>query len=456
MSRIEDWLASGREVSVAGLARSGTAAARLLHSRGVPVYVSDAGHGDVLRSAADALRAELGSGVAVDIGGHNLARVAASAAMILSPGIPPAADVVRAAADAGVVILAEAQLGLDALADVPAIVVTGTNGKTTTTALTDHLLRASGRRSAAVGNIGNPLSAVALAKPRPDWLAVELSSFQLHDCPDLAPTVGILTNLAPDHLDRYPSLAAYYADKARLFANASASSIWVSNLDDIDSRDLVARVPGRHLAFTTGNGIRADAWYDRSTGMLMLAGQPLLARPELPLLGDHNVANALAASLALHAAGVDHASLAEGLASFRPLRHRMEPVREVDGVLWINDSKATNVASTRVAIQAMQRPFVLLLGGRHKGEPYVDLVGPLCEHGQVVIAYGEAGDLIERDLGPAIRVVRGTTFEDVVAKARVLARPGSAVLLSPACSSYDMFDNYEQRGATFRALVEEM
>ena len=188
----------------------------------------------------------------------------------------------------------------------------------------------------------------------------------------------------------------------------------------------------------------------------MLAGQPLLARGDLPLLGDHNVANALAASLALHATGLDHGELAAGLASFRPLRHRMEPVREVDGILWINDSKATNVASTRVAIQAMKRPFVLLLGGRHKGEPYIDLVGPLCRHGVAVVAYGEAGDLIEHDLGPAIRVVRGSTFEDVVIKARVLAPAGGAVLLSPACSSYDMFDNYEQRGATFRSLVEAM
>jgi UDP-N-acetylmuramoylalanine--D-glutamate ligase len=456
MTRFDDWLASGREVSVAGLARSGTAAARLLCARGVPVYVSDVGNSEVLLATADALRAELGPGVTVDVGGHDLARIATNAALILSPGIPPGAAVVRAAADAGVPILAEAQLGLDAMTDIPSIVVTGTNGKTTTTALADHLLRASGRRSAAAGNIGNPLSAVALADPRPEWLAVELSSFQLHDCPDLAPTVGILTNLAPDHLDRYPSLVAYYADKARLFANANHASIWVSNLDDIGSRAVVANVAGRHLAFSTAAGTRADAWYDRTTDMLMLAGHELLARGELPLLGDHNVANALAASLALHAAGVDHASLADGLATFRPLRHRMEPVREVEGVLWINDSKATNVASTRVAIQAMQRPFVLLLGGRHKGEPYVDLVGPLCEHGQAIVAYGEAGDLIEQDLGPAIRVVRGTTFEDVVVKARVLARPGGAVLLSPACSSYDMFDNYEQRGVTFRALVEEM
>ncbi len=456
MSRLDDWRISGREVSVAGLARSGTAAARLLHSRGIPVYLSDAGKSEVLRLGAEALRVELGLDITVDIGGHDLARVAASAALILSPGIPPDAAVVRAAADAGVPILAEAQLGLDAMPEVRSIIVTGTNGKTTTTALVDHLLRASGRRSVAAGNIGHPLSTVALAQPRPEWLAVELSSFQLHDAPDVAPTVGILTNLAPDHLDRYATLAAYYADKARLFANASARSIWVSNLDDIDSRDMVANVAGRHLAFSTATDTRADAWYDRADDRLMLAGHPLLARAELPLLGDHNVANALAASLALHAVGVDHAALADGLATFRPLRHRMEPVREVDGVLWINDSKATNVASTRVAIQAMQRPFVLLLGGRHKGEPYTDLVGPLCERCQVVIAYGEAGDLIEHDLAPSIRVVRGTTFEDVIVKARVLAKPGSAVLLSPACSSYDMFDNYEQRGATFRALVEEM
>jgi UDP-N-acetylmuramoylalanine--D-glutamate ligase len=455
MNHLDDWRISGREVSVAGLARSGTAAARLLCARGVPVYVSDAGLSDVLLAATAALRAELGASVTVQVGGHDLARVAANAALILSPGIPPEAAVVRAAAAAGVPILAEAQLGLDAMADIPSIVVTGTNGKTTTTALADHLLRASGRRSVAAGNIGNPLSAVAVAVPRPEWLAVELSSFQLHDCPDLAPTVGILTNLAPDHLDRYPSLAAYYADKVMLFANANAASIWVTNLDDIDSRAIVANVAGRHLAFSTAT-TRADAWYDRPADRLMLAGQALLARAELPLLGDHNVANALAASLALHAVGVDRAAIADGLASFRPLRHRMEPVREVDGVLWINDSKATNVASTRVALQAMQRPFVLLLGGRHKGEPYTDLVGPLCKHGHAVIAFGEAGDLIEHDLGPAIRVVRGTTFEDVVAKARMLAKSGSAVLLSPACSSYDMFDNYEQRGATFRALVEEM
>lgn len=447
---------SGREVSVAGLARSGAAAARLLHRYGIPVYASDAGRTGAVRIAADALRAEFADGVAIDFGRHDLERIARSAALVLSPGIPPEATVVRAATAAGVPMFAEAQVGLDAMESVPSVVITGTNGKTTTTALADHLLRAAGRRSTAAGNIGNPVCAVALAEPWPEWLAIELSSFQLHDAPDLSPTVGVLTNLAPDHLDRYRTLDEYYGDKRRLFANAGASSIWVSNLDDDASRGAVTGVPGRHLQFSVVDDRRADAWYDHAGDQLMLAGQPLIARRELALLGDHNVANALAACLALHATGIDHAALADGLASFRPLAHRLEPVREVDGVLWINDSKATNVASTRVALESMTRPFVLLLGGRHKGEPYTNLIGPLSPHGVAVVAYGEAVELIEQDLAPALRVVRGTTFEDVIAKARVLVPAGGAVLLSPACSSYDMFDNYEQRGATFRAQVEEM
>ncbi|HEY4322116.1 MAG TPA: UDP-N-acetylmuramoyl-L-alanine--D-glutamate ligase [Gemmatimonadales bacterium] len=456
MSRFDVWRDSGQEVSIAGLARSGTAAARLLAARGIRSYLSDGSDRAPLRAVAAELRTALGEMVTVEVGQHDLERIARSAALVLSPGIPPDAAVVRAAQGAGVPVVAEAQVGLDALPAAEIIAVTGTNGKTTTTALIDHLLRVAGRRSVAAGNIGRPLSDIALESPLPDWLAVELSSFQLHDMPDIAPVVGVLTNLAPDHLDRYPALADYYADKARLFANATNGSTWVQNADDAASGEMMAHLPGRMLRFTVAGTGGADGWYDRSGDLLMLGDQPLLPRPALPLLGDHNVANALAAAVAVHATGVGVAAIASGLASFQPLRHRMEVVRAVDGVLWINDSKATNVASTRVALEAMTRPFVLLLGGRHKGEPYTDLVGPLCRGGIAVVAYGEAAELIEQDLSPSIRVVRGTTFEDVVIKARLLAPTGSAVLLSPACSSYDMFDNYEQRGATFRALVEAM
>ncbi len=454
MSRLAAWQAEGCEVAVAGLARSGAAAVQLLRAHGIPVYASDGGAGESVRAVAAELRAQPDAQLDVQVGAHDLARIGRCAALILSPGIPPAAAVVGAATDAGIPVLAEAQLGLDALTGIPYVAVTGTNGKTTTTALLEHLMQAAGRRAVAAGNIGLPLCDVARAETRPEWLAVELSSFQLHDCAELRPVVGILTNLAPDHLDRYPDLASYYADKARLFASATGHSCWVTNLDDPDSRRMIAAVPGRHLAFTVAPGVRADAWYDRDTDQLMLAGAPLLPREALPLLGDHNVANVLAAALALHATGIGHAALAAGIRSFRPMAHRLEPVREVDGVLWINDSKATNVASTRVAVEAMQRPCVLLLGGRHKGEPYSSLLGPLQAHGVAVIAYGESAGLIQADLGAGIRVVPAADFAEVMATARALAPRGGAVLLSPACSSYDMFDHYEHRGATFRQIVE--
>jgi UDP-N-acetylmuramoylalanine--D-glutamate ligase len=188
----------------------------------------------------------------------------------------------------------------------------------------------------------------------------------------------------------------------------------------------------------------------------MLGDRALMPRAELPLLGDHNVANALAAALAATAAGGPVERVAAGLRTFRAIPHRVEPIREVDGVLWINDSKSTNITSTEVAIAALDRPFVLLLGGRHKGEPYTRLAGALDTRCRAVVAYGEAGPLVVQDLGGRIRVVPAGDFAEVIATARTLARAGDAVLLSPACSSYDMFRNYEERGATFRAAVEAM
>jgi UDP-N-acetylmuramoylalanine--D-glutamate ligase len=268
-----------------------------------------------------------------------------------------------------------------------------------------------------------------------------------------------MTNLAPDHLDRYPSATEYYADKRLLFRNARQDDVWILNADDPLVLELARGVAGRQMQFSLAK--RADAWYDRAARTLRwgeggVVGVGLLRRDELHLLGDHNVANALAAALAVREAGVAPAVIATGLRSFRALPHRLEPVGEVDGggVLWINDSKATNIAATTVAIAAMDRPVVLLLGGRHKGEPYTSLAPLLAAKCRLVIAYGEAGPIVEQDLGGGkIKLERGTTFEDVVARARRAAQRGDAVLLSPACSSYDMFKNYEERGATFRRLV---
>ncbi|HMH81895.1 MAG TPA: UDP-N-acetylmuramoyl-L-alanine--D-glutamate ligase [Gemmatimonadales bacterium] len=441
-------------VAVVGLGKSGVAATRLLAREGVGVYASDASNQPYGGDALAALRAL--PGVTLDVGRHDLARIRAAAAVIVSPGVPPEAPPLAAARAARVPILSEIDLGFRALAGsgTRCIAITGTNGKTTTTALAAHLLRVAGLNAEAAGNIGRPLTDIALQSDRYQWLAVEVSSFQLHDSPHFAPDVGVVTNLAPDHLDRYPDVDAYYADKRLLFQNGADGHVWVLNGDDPAVLDLARGARGRRVQFSLRRP--AEGWYDASDRRLHLGPHALLPRDELRLLGDHNVANALAAALAVQEAGVAPALIARGLRTFRALPHRLEPVREVGGVRWINDSKATNIASTVVAVEAMDRPFVLLLGGRHKGEPYTRLAPLLQRTCRLVIAYGESGALIEQDLGGAVPLERGTTFADVVARARRAARPGDAVLLSPACSSYDMFKNYEERGATFRSLVEAM
>jgi len=450
------WRRPGSVVAIIGLGKSGVAAARLLAREGVRVYASDASAHPYAGAAAEALKSV--PWVDVEIGRHDLTKIRQAAGVVVSPGVPPDAPVLTAARHAGVEIVSELDLGFRALAALHpgtrSIAITGTNGKTTTTALVAHLLTFAGLPSTTAGNIGRPVTDLAMANESYQWLSLEVSSFQLHDSPNFAPDVGILTNLAPDHLDRYPSADAYYADKRLLFRNASGDNTWVLNGDDKLVLEHTRGIAGRIVLFSLVKP--TDAWYDVSKSTLRLGGEALIKRDDLHLLGDHNVANALAAALAVHEAGVPTVLIGEGLRSFRALPHRLEPVREVKGVLWINDSKATNIAATTVAVIAMQRPFVLLLGGRHKGEAYTSLAPLLAERCRLVIAYGEAGPLVEQDLKSKVPLERGSTFEDVLARARLAAQPGDAVLLSPACSSYDMFKNYEERGAIFRRIVEAL
>lgn len=446
---------ANREIAVVGLARSGRAAAQLLARSGADVYASDSGQSDELTETAKILRAD---GVDVQLGAHDLERIARCGLVVASPGVPPTAPPFKAARYAGVPIVSEIEIGLRFLPDLKYIAITGTNGKTTTTAITGHLLKALGRRAATAGNIGTPLTELALSPTPPDWIALEVSSFQLHDTPSIRPLVGMLTNLSANHLDRYESVDEYYGDKALLFQNASISSHWVTNLDDPDVQAMVRPVAGRHARFSVVE--KTDAYYDRTEGNLVVLGRALIHRDDLPLLGDHNVANALAASLAVIVADRQHRTdralhqIATALKSFNALEHRIETVGQFHGVTWINDSKSTNVASTLVALRGMTKPTVLLLGGKHKGEPYTELRPELERTGRAVVAYGEAAPLIEGDLSGAVPLKRlGSSFDEVIAAARELAQPGDVVLLSPACSSYDMFDNYEQRGAVFKELA---
>jgi UDP-N-acetylmuramoylalanine--D-glutamate ligase len=438
------------EVAVIGMGRSGVAAGKWLAAHEVSVYASDVADGEAVRDGAGQLRT---AGVAVQTGGHDLDRIRAAQAVIVSPGVPPDAPPVTAAREAGVEVIAELDLAVQQLGAAKLAVVTGTNGKTTTTALLAHLLVTGGLEAEAAGNIGRPLTELASDHAPPEWIAVEVSSFQLHDAPHLVPSIGVLTNLAPDHLDRYPDVEAYYADKRLLFRNASADSVWVLNADDRAVLELAQEVSGAHRHWSLTE--RTDAWFDRDAGWLMLRDRPLLTRGELELLGDHNVANALAAALAAASAGVSAAHIARGLTTFRPPPHRLQPVATVHDVAWINDSKATNVSAAGVALQAMAGTYVAILGGRHKGEPYAPLV-PLLGACRAVVAYGEAADVIVGDLSGAVTVERIDQFDDAVARAASLAQPGDAVLLSPACASFDQFTSFEQRGRRFQELVEAM
>ncbi|HUR92814.1 MAG TPA: UDP-N-acetylmuramoyl-L-alanine--D-glutamate ligase [Gemmatimonadaceae bacterium] len=446
------------EIAVLGLARSGRSVATLLASRGYSVYASDSSASPASNSAAAALAS---AGIATQCGGHDLDRLAAARMVVTSPGISPDAPPLAAARGRGIPIVSEVEIALRCLEGANVIAVTGTNGKSTTTAMIGAILSELDGDAAVAGNIGTPLSEIALRGSVPRWIALELSSFQLHDTPSLAPAVGVLTNLSPDHLDRYASVEAYYADKALLFRNAAPASRWVTNADDEASQRMTRSVTGSRAAFSLQR--KADAWLDESSDTLRLGDQALMPRRDLPLLGRHNVANALAAALASSigyssfAGGNARERTADALRNFRTLDHRLEVLGEFGGVQWINDSKATNVGATLVALQAMERPTVLLLGGRHKGDPYAPLSDEIRRTVKRVVAYGEAAPLVASELAGVTDVVTiRHAFEDVVVEARKSAGPGDAVLLSPACSSYDMFASYEERGDRFREIVAEM
>lgn len=442
-------------VGILGLARSGQAAARLALARGHAVFASDAGSSSEVVSAANEVRA---LGGRAETGGHTVAELARCDIIVLSPGIPPTAAVLRDPALHDVSRISELEFAYRELS-APVVAITGTNGKSTTTALTAHLLVTAGFDAAAAGNIGLALSEVALRPRQPDWVVVEASSFQLADIDTFAPRVGVVTNLSPDHLDRYESVAAYYADKARLFANATRTSIWVLNAEDAAVLEMPGEADGVRRVFRVNTCLTPQeegGWVDPAGDLRLRIAHTetrLLHQSELRVLGAHNRANALAAAVAAVSAGAAPAAVADGLRTFGGLEHRLEIVGERNGVLWINDSKATNVGSTLVALRSTDRPLVLLLGGRHKGEPYTALADALRGRVRRVLAYGEAAPLVEGDLAAHAPVERiSGSFENVVRRAADLARPGDAVLLSPACASFDMFRNYEERGRRFKEL----
>jgi UDP-N-acetylmuramoylalanine--D-glutamate ligase len=452
---------SGRDVSVLGAGRSGLAAARLLGRRGARVTVLDQQPEERLPGAAAAL-APLGG---VLRAGHPLAELdlGSPALVVVSPGVPLSLASLEQARARGVPVWGEVELAGRFLAPgVPVVGITGTNGKSTTTALCGALCAAGGLTPFVGGNLGTPLSD-AVDAPAPSVYVVELSSFQLEGLDTLRLHATAILNLTPDHLDRYPSLEAYGAAKGRIFSTQHPGDAAVVNLQDPATVRLAERAPGTRLGFTldplaTLPGGFSGAAMASSGGFQVPARELTFRIENRALRGDHNRANAMAATLlALHL-GVGAAEVQRGLDGFPGLAHRLESVRMLDGVEWVNDSKATNVAAAVVALRAFPAGsrLWLLAGGKGKGAPYAPLRAAAGGKVAGVLTLGQDGPLIEREFTTDFAVHACGTLERAVARARALARPGDVVLLSPACASFDQFRNFEDRGDTFRRLVEAL
>lgn len=435
---------------VVGLARSGQAAARLLTGRGEEVRGVDSGH----PSGAAGLA---GAGVEVDLDTDGLAQLDGVRTVVKSPGVPREAAVIAAAERRGTDVIGELELAWRAIPN-RFLAVTGTNGKTTTVELLAHVYREAGEPVAVAGNVGTPLADLAAAVEADATVVCEASSFQLEDSVAFAPECAVFLNLAPDHLDRHPSLDAYLEAKLRIFANQGDDDVAVYNADDpaLAGVDLGGR--GRRVAFCRGAAPGCQVSLVDAT--IVHEGEPLLAVSELGLFGEHNVANAMAAASAALAMGLERDSVAAGLRSFAGVPHRLEPIAERGGVRYVNDSKATNVASAATGIRSFEGGVHAILGGSEKGEPFAPLLEPVTETCVAAYLIGATADRLATELAPAVEagvpLHRCRDLDEAVRRAAAAARPGQTVLLSPACASFDSFENFERRGERFVEIVGQL
>jgi UDP-N-acetylmuramoylalanine--D-glutamate ligase len=462
----------GKRVTVVGLARSGVAAARLCLRERAHVTVTDARPAPTLEAAL----AELGGPVRKVLGGHDERDFTSADLVVVSPGVPLWLPHLRTARQAGVPVWGEVELAARFLGDVPLVAITGTNGKSTTTALTGALF-AEDRPTFTGGNLGTPLCAQVLSGQRADVVVAELSSFQLEGIDRLRPKVGAILNVTPDHLDRYDGLEAYAAAKARLFETQQPGDFAVANARDERAMAMAGASRGARYTFGFGPPARAAArapvaagagedeiWFYRYA-----AGSPERYRLQnRALRGRHNRENAMAALLCARLLGVPGGKVQRALDAFGGLPHRLELVREREGVEWVNDSKATNVDSTMVALAAFpagaastagasgEARVILLMGGRGKKAPYAPLRALFPGRVKALLTLGEDAPAVEQALGDLATTEGCGTLSAAVARAAALARPGDVVLLSPACASYDQFKSYEERGDVFRRLVEAL
>jgi len=433
---------------VVGLARSGQAAARMLAARGEEV----AGCDSASPEGAAAL-AEAGLRVRLDSDGVEL--LGRARCVVKSPGVPREAPVIARALELGVAVVGELELAWRLLPN-RFVAVTGTNGKTTVTELLGHVWRTAAEPVAVAGNVGTPLASLAGEVPPEATVVCECSSFQLEDSEAFAPECAVLLNATPDHLDRHGDFDRYLRAKLRIFANQGNDDVAVYNSSDKALRDLDLGGCGRRVACCRGSNPECEV--SLNDGVIFADDRPLLEASELSLIGPHNVDNAMAAAASALAMGLERDAVREGLRTFAGVAHRLELVAERGGVLYVNDSKATNVAAAAAGLRSFDGGVRAILGGSLKGGSFTGLVEPVSERCVACYLIGEAAESLEQDLEPArdagVELRRCEGLADAVRAAASDARAGEVVLLAPACASFDAYRDFEQRGEHFRSLVE--
>lgn len=453
---------SGETFLVIGLGRSGLASTQVLRDRGARVFAVDEKPPAELAEAIAQAEAQ----GAQFVPAAELERVLGDVgAAVLSPGVPLNGALVRRVQGANIPVYSEIEIAYR-LCRAPMVAVTGTKGKSTTTSLIGHLIRESGKHVHVGGNIGDPLIREVLDAQPQDWVVAEVSSFQLESIRSFHPRVSVILNISADHLDRYHSMDEYAEAKYRIFANQSESDYFVGNLDDERLAALhwhtgEGRVRARQLWFTLGERHEHATMYLRGDAIVYapISGDPrpveILRTRDIPLAGRHNVQNVMAACLAAIAAGADPQGLRAAVASFSGMAHRLQPVAELAGVLYVDDSKATNPGSVIAAIEAYDRPIVLIAGGKSKNTDFTELGRVIDERVKALLLIGEAADEIAAHVHRA-PIERPATMPDAVHRAQALSAGGDVVLLSPACASFDMFQSAEDRGRRFIAAVESL
>jgi UDP-N-acetylmuramoylalanine--D-glutamate ligase len=444
----------GKRVLVVGLARTGVATALFCAARGAVVTATESRHEAEIGASVAQLRAAC---VTLELSGHQESTFLKQDLIVPSPGVPADSPVLVAARAVGVTIWSEIELAYRFLQG-KMIGITGSNGKTTTTSLVEHILRTAELPTILAGNIGTPLISCVKDMTQTTVTVVELSSFQLEMTETFRPDISVFLNLTPDHLDRHGSMDSYAAAKARIFHSQTEQDAAVLNADDATILPYAPKRPRVHW-FSRKQDVKQGACM-RGEEIVFRDGsgrdEAVMNRADVPLPGAHNLENVLAAVAATRLAGARPSAIEQGVKSFAGVEHRLEFVAEISGVRYYNDSKATNADATLKALDAFAGRILIILGGKDKGSDYTVLQRPLREKAVLALLIGAAAEKIERQIAGSVAIERAGTLANAVEQASHTARPGDIVLLAPACASFDQFQNYEQRGRVFKDLVRRL